>query len=487
MSDENKSENNTSESTPVYSVEEGTPNVEQSDNSVPLETVSEDITPEGISDAPPPIYEENRSKLIFIVVSAIIFLVIFIFVVKFILSFGKASGSKVTLKYWGLWEDAAVLQPLIADYKRKNPNVSIIYTKMEPKSLREKIIARNESVTDRPDIFRFHNTWLPQLSGVTSPIPKNVMTNEEFEKTFYEVIQKDLKVSNDYYGIPLEIDGLVLVCNDELFKASGIESPPTTWDQVISYASKMTVKDGGKILTSGIAIGTANNIENFSDILGWMIMQNGGQLDNLTSNEAVGALEQYRAFADPPKNLWDETMGNSVQAFAKKQVAMIIVPSWQILTIKQINPDIKIKTVSLPIVPGGNQLSLATYSVEGVSRFSKNQLEAWKFLRFLVEKDNLTKLYQEQTKTRLFGEPYSRVDLGSTLVQNEYIGPVVAQAKNMKSMPLSSRTYDNGLNDEIIKYLEDAINSTGKGVSYIEAFATADKGVKQVFTKYKIQ
>ena len=131
MSDENKSENNTSESTPVYSVEEETPNVEQSDNSVPLETVSEDITPEGISDAPPPIYEENRSKLIFIVVGAIIFLVIFIFVVKFILSFGKASGSKVTLKYWGLWEDAAVLQPLIADYKRKNPNVSIIYTKMD--------------------------------------------------------------------------------------------------------------------------------------------------------------------------------------------------------------------------------------------------------------------------------------------------------------------------------------------------------------------
>ena len=477
MSTENKSE-----------IEEIVPSVDQANQSdIPLESTPEQFTPEAISDTPPPIYEENRSKLIFIVGGAIIFLIIFILIVKFILGLGGSAGGKVTLKYWGLWEDAEIIQPLIADYKRKNPNVNIIYTKMDPKSYREKIIARNESVTDRPDIFRFHNTWLPQLSGVTAPLPKSVMSSEEFEKTFYEIAQQDLKVGNDYYGIPLEIDGLVLVCNEELLKASGIESPPTSWDQVVDYASKMTVKDGGKIVTSGIAIGTANNIENFSDILGWMIMQNGGQINNLASKEAIEALQNYRAFAEPTKNLWDENMANSVQAFAQNQVAMIIVPSWQILTIKQMNPDIKLKSVALPVLPGGNPLSLATYWVEGVSRYSQNQQEAWKFLRFLVEKDNLTKLYQEQRKARPFGEPYSRVDLGKTLVQNEFIGAVIAQAPNMKSMPLSARTYDNGLNDEIIKYLEDAVNATAKSVPYAEAFATADKGVKQVFTKYKIQ
>ena len=50
-----------------------------------------------------------------------------------------------------------------------------------------------------------------------------------------------------------------------------------------------------------------------------------------------------------------------------------------------------------------------------------------------------------------------------------------------------SRTYDNGLNDEIVKYIENAINSTIQGVSYSEALKTAMSGVSQVFQKYGIE
>jgi len=104
-----------------------------------------------------------------------------------------------------------------------------------------------------------------------------------------------------------------------------------------------------------------------------------------------------------------------------------------------------------------------------------------------VEKDNLTKLYGEMTKIRPFGEPYSRVDLASLLVQNEYIGPVIQQAKYMKSLPLVSRTFDNSLNDEIIKYLENAVNATINGLSYKEALLTAQKGIEQVYKKYGVE
>jgi multiple sugar transport system substrate-binding protein len=70
------------------------------------------------------------------------------------------------------------------------------------------------------------------------------------------------------------------------------------------------------------------------------------------------------------------------------------------------------------------------------------------------------------------------------LAQDEYLGAIVKQADNFLSLPLVSRTFDNGLNDEIIKYLENAINSTIQGVSYEEAFNTAKKGVDQVINKY---
>ena len=105
----------------------------------------------------------------------------------------------------------------------------------------------------------------------------------------------------------------------------------------------------------------------------------------------------------------------------------------------------------------------------------------------MSEKDSLTKLYEIESRSRLFGEPYSRVDLGTLLAQNEYIGAVIKQADFYQSLPLISRTFDNGLNDEIIQYLENAINSTVQGVAYADALKTAKKGVDQVLTKYKIE
>ena len=328
----------------------------------------------------------------------------------------------------------------------------------------------------------------PEIRDVVVPIPEKIMNSSEFEKTFYKIHQKDLKVGNFYYGIPLYIDGLVLAYNDDLFKKAAIASPPTTWDDITNSVTKLTVKgQNGELVTAGIALGLAANVDHFSDILGLMILQNGASLKNLDQPEAIGALESFRKFAESPNNFWDENMPNSVTAFIEEKVAMIFIPSWEILVIKDANPDLQLKVVPVPSVPEGLPVSIANYWVEGVSRYSKNQLEAWKFLRYLVEKDTLTKLYEVESKKRRFGEPYSRVDLGSLLAQNEYVGAVIKQADSYASLPLISKTFDNGLNDEIIQYLENAVNSTVQGVAYADALKTAKEGINQVFSKYKIE
>jgi len=54
-------------------------------------------------------------------------------------------------------------------------------------------------------------------------------------------------------------------------------------------------------------------------------------------------------------------------------------------------------------------------------------------------------------------------------------------------LPLASRTFDNGLNDEIIKYIENAINATAQGSSYSQALEAAKQGVDQILSRYKIE
>lgn len=491
--DDDKKNSDENQPTPLYESvpqEEGVPEEVPADVSTPEEALSS--APAELPDDLPPVYHESRMKYVVVAGGFIVFILIFLLLFKFILGRGGGTSANATLNYWGLWEEKEVFEPLIAAYKAKNPGITVNYEKLSPQSYREKIIARSKN-NQGPDIFRFHNTWVPELQEILAPLDSSVMTNADFEKTFYPIHAKDLKVGQYYYGIPLEIDGLVLIYNDTLFKNAGISKAPANWDELIDSAVKLTVKDADKnIITSGIALGTASNVEHFSDIFGLMLLQNGADLKKLDTPEAAGTLEGYRKFAEKADaagstNVWDETMPNSVSAFIQGKVAMIIAPSWEVITIKAANPDINVKTAPVPSVPGSNPLSLASYWVEGVSRYSKNQIEAWKFLKFLSEKEQMTKLYEIESKVRFFGEPYSRVDLGSSLSQHEYLGSVIGQGQYYFSLPVVSRTFDNGLNDEIVKYIENAINATTQGVSYSQALITAKQGVDQVFSKYKIQ
>lgn len=440
-----------------------------------------------VTHAPEP-HSGHTIKYFIVGGSVLFFIVIFGLLLSFFL---KGSGTKtpVELAYWGVWEDKEVLQPLIDDYEKKNPNVSIAYTKMVPADYRIKVSTRGKNGTG-PDIFRFHNTWIPQMRDVIGPIPSTLMSVDEFKQTFYPIHSKDLVIDEKIFGMPLGVDGLVLMYNQELFKKAGIGTGPVSWEDVLDDVAKLTVKNQeGKIVTSGIALGTASNVEHYSDIFGLFLMQNGGDIAQLSRPEAAGALESYRRFAESDSATWDELMPNSVQAFAQEKVAMIIAPSWQALTIKATNPDLSMKVVPVPVIPGSKPLSVASYWVEGVSRYSKNQSEAWKFLKFLSEKESETKMFELQSKVRLFGTAYSRQDLGDLLADHEYLGAVIKQAKGegaYRSVPTISRTYDGGMNDSIVGYIQNAINETIQGVSYEQALSTAESGVTQVLTNFQV-
>lgn len=472
-------------------IEELRPEEISPDVAAPDQAAGGGLAPEVLPTDQPLVYEESKSKY-FIIAGAAVFFIVIVVILFAVFSRGGGGGGAakdIQLTYWGLWEDKEVMDPVIKEYEQKNPGVKILYEKKTPQDYREKLIVRTQK-GQGPDIFRYHNTWLPQIREVAAELPQEIMTGAQFEKTFYPIHQKDLKMGSGYYGLPLYVDGLVLVYNDSLFKKAGINTAPANWDELIEDASKIQVQGkDGEIITAGIAIGTASNIEHFSDIFGLMLLLNGGDVAALDQAEAIGALEAYRRFSEAPNNTWSEALPNSITAFIQQKVAMVIVPSWEIITIKAADPDLKIKVVPIPKPPGGSQVSLASYWVEGVSKASPNQLEAWKFVKYLTEKETLAKMYKAQSELRLFGTPYSRVDMASLIADNEYTGAVIKQAENDSfiSLPLSSRTFDNGLNDEIIRYIENAINASIRGVSYNEALSTAKQGVDQVMARFQIE
>ncbi|KKU23171.1 MAG: hypothetical protein UX35_C0010G0089, partial [Microgenomates group bacterium GW2011_GWA1_46_15] len=131
----------------------------------------------------------------------------------------------------------------------------------------------------------------------------------------------------------------------------------------------------------------------------------------------------------------------------------------------------------------GTNVAFASYWAEGVSKTSKNSDIAWKLLVYMSSKDVLQKLHNAsaQNTPRLFGEIYSRVDMKDLIASDPYMGAYIQDAPKAQSWYLSSRTFDNGIDDQTIKYYEDVINSVNSGNKTLqEALLTADKGVKQV-------
>jgi len=395
----------------------------------------------------------------------------------------NANQPVINLEYWGLWEPESVMQPIISQFEKQNPGVSIRYTKQSYKNYRERLQTAIAS-GNGPDIFRFHASWTPMLTNELAPLPASIMSLAQFKKTFYPVATHQLQLNGQIIGLPLMYDGLVLYYNQDIFQAAGV-SPPKTWAQVRSLASKLTLKEQGKLKRAGLAAGTAENTDHFSDILAILMLQNGAKLTKPDSAEVRDALTFYTNFVTSDK-VWNEQMPNSTVAFAKGEAAMMFGPSWSAHQIKAINPQLKFATAPLPQL-ANERLTWANFWAEGVSKKSKQQALAWKFLHFLTSKATEQQLFAEEAKVRSFGEPYSRVDLADKLASDPLVSAVIEDAPYATNWYLNSNTFDNGINDQLIKYYQDAVNAVLGGKPVDKVITTLKQGTEQVLGQYNVK
>lgn len=389
----------------------------------------------------------------------------------------------VTLTYWGLWEDDNLIKPAILEYQKQHPNIIINYERKSSINYRTRAQTQiREGVG--PDIFRIHNSWLPMFVSDLASAPKEILTAEDFKNMFYPVAALSFVKGSQIYGAPAEIDGLALFYNEDMLNAIG-GKPPKNWQEFIDLATKMTVKDATGIKTAGAALGSTGNVDHWSDIIGLLLLQQPGvDLDNIATSQVAEVLRFYTGFVtDPRKKTWDVNLPKSTDMFAQGRLGFYFAPSWRAHELRVANPNLKFKVAPVPQL-SGKTVAWASFWGEVVSSRSKNPAEAWKFVKFLTSQEAEKLLFQQASQVRLFGEPYSLVSLAPDIAQDPIVGAFVTQGPIYKTWYLSSNTFDNGINDEMIKYWGDGINATLQGTDPATALQTVKQGVKQVLDKY---
>jgi len=422
---------------------------------------------------------------------------------------------QVTLVYWGLFEPPTVMQQVIADFEKENPNIKINYSQQSltqyRQRLQERLFSASQQTKEKsqeildsetPDIFRIHQSWVPMFSGLLSEVPKDIYDDITFEKTFYPSAIESLKQQGGYVGIPLMVDGLALYCNEDLFRAKGL-SLPQNWSELKIAAQQLTARDSeGKITTAGAALGTTANIDHWSDILGLMFLQAGVDPSNpgACSQASDGtnicpgadALQFYLNFATVDR-VWDSTLPTSTFAFAKGNLAMYLGPSWRVFDIEgiknRLQTNFTYKIIPVPQLPMEEERKIgwSSFWVESVSKNSAYQAEAWKFLKYLSSKETLQKIYQSQSSLRQFGEPYPRTDMADLIKDHPLAGSFVSQASYSRNWYLSSSTSDNGINDKIIEYFKNAVNEVSQGEEATSSLQTAGQGTYQILSQYGLK
>lgn len=375
-------------------------------------------------------------------------------------SYFESEPEPVTLTYWGLWEDPATMQSLIDQYQEMYPYVTINYDDRSVISLsdhKERVFQRIDS--GDVDIVRVHNTWVKPLSGSLSAVPEAYFSVANFQNAFYPVVSDDVLVDGNLYGIPLYFDGLVLVYNKDHFEELGQSNPPTGWEELRSLALALTIKTGDLndvFERAGIAMGTANNIPHFADIIGLLWAQADVQIPtDLDTKKAKDALSFYLNFAQED-GVWSNDMPDAKTAFATEKLSMLFLPTWGILDLLNANPSLNIGVAPVPQVRPSDPVTWGTYYIEVVPEASANKAEAWRFINFLAEPEQQMALYDKAASApgRVFGPPYSLVSLSGELTSDPYVGAVIKTAPFAKSNIFADRAG----NDEIVRYLLNVVN-----------------------------
>lgn len=354
----------------------------------------------------------------------------------------KALLEPVELTWWGVFDDPQNFSEIIADYKMLHPHIKITYRKLKLEEFEAELL--NALAEDRgPDIFMIQNTWVTKYLQKIEPLPNKTkmayevrkkslgikeetlieiketpsLTPAQIKNDFVDVVSEDVVRENEIYGLPLSIDTLVLFYNRDLLNNAGIPLPPNNWLILQENIKKLTYQDqNGNLIQSGIALGTANNIERATDILSLLMEQNGAIMTNdrsvtfgaippglpdRTYNPGPEALRFYTDFASPSKEVytWNETFPNSIDAFAEGRTAMVFGYNYHIpyLEAKR-QGKLNYAIAKMPQIEGRPEINFANYWVQAVSKKSKHKNEAWDFVQFISKKNEAKKYLKKTSK-----------------------------------------------------------------------------------------
>lgn len=354
----------------------------------------------------------------------------------FVLSIREEKTAKrVTLEVWGT-EDDDVFESLARSYSDLQTNVAINYTQISESNYDARLISALASGRG-PDVFFVRSHSLPV--DLISTAPETQFTYEELTNLFPKVVWQDFAPGEKVYALPLYLDTLAMVYNQNIFNRVGVVDPPRDWDSFEDLISDLKVlDDDGRVKKAGAAIGGSDrSINNASEVLQMLLLQNGaemiderGRASFSEGTRGVSAFDFYTKFGDPSDIYftWDDSGKNAADSFAAEETVIIFTYKSKINELKAKNPFLEMGVAPVPQVSADNPITFADYHGLAVSKQSREQAWAWDFIIKTTTGADLARAYSKSSGR----PPALRSIISENLRSSEY-GIFARQALIAKS------------------------------------------------------
>ncbi|MFI6319815.1 ABC transporter substrate-binding protein [Nonomuraea sp. NPDC050556] len=292
--------------------------------------------------------------------------------------------------YWNNGHNYAAYQQVFAEFGKAH-GVEVNVQKFAWPDLKTRFTADLAAGTV-PDLVEEGGGWVKQYAMSGDALSLQPYLESGFLDDWQPETVERNSHNGQVFGVQLHLTANLPVYNTELLEAAGITRFPTTWDELVEAARKLT-KDG----VYGIALAPANDYAS-----NWLL-QNGVRYYDPATKEVLGpkdkAVEALQFLADlvhkhkvapVPTATTDYTEPQKL--FTAKRAAIIFTGPWDIKPIRTGAPDLK-----FAIAPALRRQVQATYAA-GASLFvpakAKNAALSWDLIK------RLTALQTEQAATK---------------------------------------------------------------------------------------
>lgn len=272
------------------------------------------------------------------------------------------------------------------------------------------------------------------VMGCFAPIDDYIAGEEAgFMDSFLSGMLPFAQYEGKTYGLPLTFDALCLFYNIDLLTAAGIETPPKTWDELLTACAAVTTDD-----TYGIGISATNNEEGTFQVLPW-VWSAGGDYSAMGSEGGIRSLSFVKELLDKgymPADVVNWTQMDAAAKFMVGDLAMMINAAFVLPSMCENAPDLNYG-VSLMPTDTGESVSILGGELIGVGNNASNPEAAYDFVSAITTTGEGR--WEEDTNSPMGGNltlkmvPNTDVLAQGAFAENEILKAFSEQAINAKA------------------------------------------------------